>query len=178
MSTSRSIEKLYIAGAVASILAFLGTLPISGVPFLSDDDADRPSASVSQSQVSQRDLELTGHLGTDVEKALIRKGAVQGTFGEIGRRDLTQAIKQAESRLGLPADGVPDKSLLGRLKAELDREQPGGDADIGTSRGEGNDLLFGRTIESWSGIVQILSVLSGILMSWLAFFRSRPEQAA
>ncbi len=175
MSASRSFEKLYIAGAVASILVFLATFPITGVPFWSGDDVDEPSPSISHAQT---DLELTGNLSTDVERALIMRGGVKGAFGEIGARDLSEAIKRAENRLGLPTDGVPDRSLLGRLKAELDQEQVGGGTDIGNGGRDGNDLLFGRTIESWSGIVQILSVLSGILMGWLGFFRSRPQQAA
>ncbi len=58
----------------------------------------------------------TGHLATDVQRALI-------SLGELGdgsdRQTTAASIKQAEHRRGLPPDGVPDERLLHQLIVEI-----------------------------------------------------------
>lgn len=175
MSKIWSLRTLYIVGAVASILAFLWTISAVGVPF---SRTSQMASSPSEPGQAQATFELTGTPSTDVQKALILMGKLEGEVGDIRRRDVKEAIKQAERNLGLPTDGVADHELARQLKARLDQKGPVREASDGEKRQSGT-VVFGLTPDDWAKIGQAISAISGVILAWLGFFRSsrKPDEA-
>ena len=176
MSGFWSLRTLYIAGAIASILAFLWTVSAVGVPFSRTAKVESSPNVASQTQST---FELTGTPSTDVQKALILMGKLEGEVGDVRRRDVKKAIEQAERNLGLPTDGVADHQLARRLKAKLDEQGPVSVPDNGESP-QKSATIFGWTPDDWAKIGQAISAFSGVILAWLGFFRSgrRPDEAA
>ena len=175
MSGFWSLRSLYMTGAVASILAFLWTVSAVGVPF---SRTAKVASSPSEPSQTQATFELTGTPSTDVQKALILMGKLEGEVGDVRRRDVKKAIEQAERNLGLPTDGVADHELARQLKAKLDEKELASAPDNRDK--QQSATIFGWTPDDWAKMGQAISAFSGVILAWLGFFRSsrKPDEAA
>jgi hypothetical protein len=121
----------------------------------------------STGKTENASFDLTGNLSTDVRRALFLLGELDSDKGQRGTV-VQRAITRAERDLGLPADGLADRSLLEKLRAKVENqraaeEKPGGDGGQSSS----------WSLDEWETFAQIIAVLSGVIFTGLGFFRSK-----
>lgn len=174
MSGFRPLDIIYITGALASILGFLWTLQVIGLPPWDGAQTTSPQSEVSLSETA---LELSGtDLSGDIQKALIQMGKLEGVRGSSRDPVIKAAIRQAEEDFGLPADGIPDETLLRRLITELEDKALSNKTNASeTGREEGGSSRW--TLDDGIKVTQIMTPVSGILLAWFGLFRSNRKKA-
>lgn len=167
MSDSKPFSTLSAFGSLASILAFLGLSFTNGLPW---QGTAGPSSATNEE--ASAPFELSGNVSTDVQRALILLGQLDGVPGDSRAPHVKQAIERAEKNLGLPPDGSPDNALLSELRIKIEN---GGLVEGGAGGGsEGTATSFlNLPLQDWHTVAQIGSLLSGILLAWVTFVSAR-----
>lgn len=174
MSGFRPLDIVYITGALASILGFLWTLQVIGLPPWDGPQITKPQSEMGRSETI---FELSGtDISGDIQKALIQMGKLEGLPGNSRDPVIKAVIKQAEEDFGLPTDGIPDEALLRRLITELEDKALSDNAiasETGREAGGGSSWSLDDGIK----VTQIMTAVSGILLAWFGFFRSNRKKA-
>lgn len=142
--TKKTWKRIYKAGAIASIGACCITAWIAFAP-------------VEQTEVSE--IRTTGNTARDVVQALSALGELDGAAINPTSSLARQAIADAERRLGLPQDGIADRTLFDRLSAEVYEQSP----EAGLTLDDG---------------VKLTSIVTGISTLVLGVLGFRREKAA